>query len=122
MLLPTSLVGSYPQPQWLIDRERLAMMKPDAYLLNLARGEVVDEAALAEALEQDRLAGAGIDVFSQEPVDPASPLLASDKVILSPHVSGGTNESRVRILATTVENVKRVLSGEKPQHVVNGVV
>lgn len=110
-----------PETASLIDREKLAMMKPGAFLLNLARGEVVDEAALAEALEEGRLAGAGIDVFSREPVDPSNPLLASDKVILSPHVSGGTNESRVRMLAITVDNVNRVLSGEKPLYVVNGV-
>jgi phosphoglycerate dehydrogenase-like enzyme len=110
-----------PETTRLIDRERLALMKPGAYLLNLARGEVVDEPALAEALREDRLAGAGIDVFTEEPVIPDNPLLASDKVILSPHVSGGTNESKVRILAITVENVNRVLAGEKPQYVVNGV-
>jgi phosphoglycerate dehydrogenase-like enzyme len=110
-----------PETTRLIDRGRLALMKPGAYLLNLARGEVVDEAALAEALREDRLAGAGIDVFTQEPVDPDNPLLASDKVILSPHVSGGTNESKARILTITVENVNRVLRGEKPLYVVNGV-
>jgi phosphoglycerate dehydrogenase-like enzyme len=110
-----------PQTTRLIDRDRLAMMKPHAYLLNLARGEVVDEAALAEALEEGRLAGAGIDVFTQEPVSPDNPLLASDRVFLSPHVSGGTNESRIRMLAITVDNVNRVLRGEKPLYVVNGV-
>jgi phosphoglycerate dehydrogenase-like enzyme len=87
--------------------------------LNLARGEVVDEAALAEALEQGHLAGAGIDVFTEEPVNPGNPLLVSDKVFLSPHVSGGTNESRLRMITITVENVTRVLSGEKPLYVVN---
>ena len=110
-----------PSTKRLIDRERLALMRPDAYLLNLARGEVVDEAALAEALEKGRLAGAGIDVFSQEPVNPDNPLLGSDKVILSPHISGGTDESRVRMIQVTVENVMRVLSGGKPLYVVNGV-
>jgi phosphoglycerate dehydrogenase-like enzyme len=110
-----------PETTHLIDGEKLALMKPDAYLLNLARGEVIDEEALAEALQEGRLAGAGIDVFTREPVSPDNPLLASDKVFLSPHVSGGTNESRVRILTITVENVMRVLSGEKPLYVVNGV-
>lgn len=110
-----------PETRYLVDRERLAMMKPEAYLLNLARGEVVDEEALAEALQEGRLAGAGIDVFSEEPVNPDNPLLRSDKVILSPHVAGGTNESRVRMLQVTVDNVVRVLSGEKPRFVVNGV-
>ncbi len=110
-----------PETAGLIDGEKLALMKPDACLLNLARGEVVDEDALAEALSQGRLAGAGLDVFTREPVDPGNPLLASDKVFLSPHVSGGTDESRVRMIAVTIENVTRALSGEKPLHVVNGV-
>lgn len=111
-----------PETRHLIDRERIAMMKPGSYLLNLARGEVVDEEALAEALEEGRLAGAGLDVFAEEPVNPSNPLLGSDKVILSPHVAGGTNESRVRMLQVTLENVRRVLSGEKPRFVVNGVL
>ena len=110
-----------PETTRLINRESLALMKPEAYLLNLARGEVVDEGALAEALAEGRLAGAGIDVFSQEPINKDSPLLRSDKVILSPHISGATNESRVRIMAVTIENVNRVLAGGKPLHVVNGV-
>lgn len=110
-----------PETRHLIDRERLALMRPDAYLLNLARGEVVDEEALAEALGEGRLAGAGLDVFAREPVDPENPLLKSDRVILSPHVAGGTNESRVRMLQVTIHNVIRVLSGEKPRFVVNGV-
>lgn len=111
-----------PETRHLIDGEKLALMKPEAFLLNLARGEVVDEEALAEALEEERLAGAGIDVFTQEPIDPADPLLKSPKVILSPHIAGGTNESRIRIITMTIDNVVRVLSGEKPLNVVNGVV
>ncbi len=110
-----------PETRHLIDRERLGLMKPDAYLLNLARGEVVDEEALAEALQEGRIAGAGLDVFAREPVEPDNPLLKSDRVILSPHVAGGTNESRVRMLQVTIDNVMRVLSGEKPRFVVNGV-
>ncbi len=110
-----------PETRHLMDRERLAMMKPGAYLLNLARGEVVDEEALAEALREGRLAGAGIDVFAEEPVNPDNPLLASDRVMLSPHVAGGTDESRVRMLQVTVENVVGALSGGKPRFVVNGV-
>ncbi len=110
-----------PQTRHMIDAGRLALMKPDAYLLNLARGEVVDEEALAAALAEGRLAGAGIDVFTREPVDPGNPLLSSEKVILSPHIAGGTNESRVRMLQVTMENIARVLSGQKPLYVVNGV-
>jgi phosphoglycerate dehydrogenase-like enzyme len=110
-----------PQTRHLISREKLALMKPDAYLLNLSRGEVLDEEALAEALSEGRLAGVGLDVFSEEPINPENPLLGSDKVILSPHVSGGTNESRVRMIDITIGNVVRVLRGEKPLNVVNGV-
>ncbi len=110
-----------PQTRRMIDAGKLELMKPEAYLLNLARGEVVDEAALAAALAEGRLAGAGIDVFAQEPVDPNNPLLSSDRVILSPHVAGGTDESRVRMLQVTMENITRVLRGEKPLYVVNGV-
>ncbi len=111
-----------PETARLINAEKLALMKPEAYLLNLARGEVVDEAALAEALGEGRLGGAGIDVFTREPVEPDNPLLSSDRVILSPHVAGGTDESRVRMITVSIENVTRVLRGEKPLYVVNGVV
>lgn len=111
-----------PETRHLIDADKLAMMKPEACLLNLARGEVVDEQALAEALEKGHLAGAGLDVFSEEPLNPDNPLIGSEKVVLSPHVAGGTNESRVRIIQATMENVVRVLEGGKPENVVNGVV
>ncbi len=110
-----------PGTRHLIDAERLAMMKPSAFLINTARGEVVDEAALAAALAEGRLAGAGLDVFTEEPVDPANPLLGSDRVVLSPHVAGATNESRVRIFQAAMDNLMRFLRGEKPLHVVNGV-
>jgi phosphoglycerate dehydrogenase-like enzyme len=110
-----------PATRYLIDREALAFMKAEAYLLNLSRGEVVDEEALAEALREGRLAGAGIDVFTEEPVNPDNPLLKLDNVILSPHIAGATNESRARIFLATVENINRVLQGEKPINVVNGI-
>ncbi len=110
-----------PATRNLIDRERIALMKPGACLLNLARGEAVDEEALAEALREGRLGGAGIDVYREEPVNPDNPLLKLDNVILSPHIAGATNESRARIFMATIENVNRVLQGEKPINVVNGV-
>jgi glyoxylate reductase len=110
-----------PETRFLIDKERISMMKPGAFLINLARGEVVDEEALAEALREGRLGGAGIDVFSREPVDPDNPLLKLDNVVLTPHTAGGSNESRLRMIQVTIENVARVLAGEKPLHVVNGV-
>ncbi len=110
-----------PETRHLIDGERIGMMKEGAYLINLARGEVVDEEALYRALKEGRLAGAGLDVFSREPVDPDNPLLRLPQVVLTPHTAGGTDESRLRMIQVTVENVRRVLAGEKPLHVVNGV-
>ena len=110
-----------PGTRHLIDAERLSLMKPSAFLINTARGEVVDEAALAAALDEGRLAGAGLDVFTEEPVDPGNPLLKSEKVVLSPHVAGGTNESKARMIQVSMENLLRALRGEKPLFVINGV-
>ncbi len=109
------------QTEKLIGAAELAMMKPGAILLNLARGEVVDEAALADALDSGRLSGAGIDVFSEEPLNPANPLLTAPNVMLSPHIAGTTDESRWRMIEMTLANIQRVLNGEKPRNVVNGV-
>ncbi len=105
----------------LIGSEELAAMKQGSILLNLARGEVVDELALAEALASGHLSGAGIDVFSEEPVNPENPLLAAPNVMLSPHIAGTTDESRGRMIEMTLANIRRVLTGEKPRNVVNGV-
>src|SRR5262245_62720892 len=81
-----------PATRHLIDARRLALMKPTAYLVNVARGPVVDQAALTEALRQGRLQGAGLDVFEREPIDPADPLLRLDNVILAPHALCWTDE------------------------------
>ncbi|MEW5945239.1 MAG: 2-hydroxyacid dehydrogenase [bacterium] len=105
----------------MINAGRLKMMKSSAVLINVARGEVVDEHALAEALKGKRLAGAGIDVFRAEPIAADNPLLGIENAILTPHIAGATNEARQRIINTAIENVARVLRGEKPLHVVNGV-
>ena len=109
------------QTRDMIDEKRLAMMKASAVIINVARGEIIDEGALAKALKNKRLAGAGIDVFSVEPISPDNPLLGLENVILTPHIAGATNEARQRIINVAVENVARVLRGEKPINVVNGV-
>jgi (S)-sulfolactate dehydrogenase len=81
----------------LIDQKRIALMKPDAVLINTARGGVVDEAALAAALKSGRLAGAALDVFTTEPLAPRSPLADCPRLILTPHVAGVTRESNARV-------------------------
>jgi D-3-phosphoglycerate dehydrogenase len=95
----------------LIGAPQLALMKPSAYLVNTARGGIVDEAALYDALTMHRLAGAGLDVFSPEPPDPANPLLRLNQVIASPHMAGVTTEAMQRMAVATVQNLLSVLDG-----------
>ncbi len=110
-----------PETRGLLGADRIASMKPNAIVVNVARGEVVDEEALAAALKEGRLAGAVIDVFSEEPVPADNPLLDAPNVVLTPHTAGATNESRMRIISVAMANIVRVLKGEPPENVVNGV-
>jgi phosphoglycerate dehydrogenase-like enzyme len=103
----------------LIDRSRLGRMKPGAFLINVARGAVVDEAALIEALATGAIAGAGLDVFEKEPVDPANPLLRMENVVLAPHSLCVTEETLAAIAAEVAENVVAALAGQVPQDLVN---
>jgi len=105
----------------MIGERELSLMKFSAIFINVARGECVDEAALARRLREKKLAGAGIDVFSQEPIPRDHPLLGLENVILTPHIAGATIEVRQRVVQMAVANIVRVLQGEKPIHVVNGV-
>lgn len=95
----------------LIGAEAIAAMRPGAILINTARGELVDEAALAVALASGRLRGAGLDVFAQEPVDPANPLLALPNVVVAPHMAWLTPETLDRSLAVAFENCRRLAAG-----------
>ena len=95
----------------LIGAEAIAAMRPGAILINTARGELVDETALAAALASGRLRGAGLDVFAQEPVDPANPLLALPNVVLAPHMAWLTPETLDRSLAAAFENCRRLAVG-----------
>jgi phosphoglycerate dehydrogenase-like enzyme len=106
----------------LVGTRALGLMKPGAYLVNAARGPIVDEAALTEALTSGHLAGAALDVFEVEPLAADSPLRGLDNVYLSPHVAGITVESEAFLLQVVRENVVRVLDGEEPMNVVNNVV
>lgn len=101
------------------DAESLAWMRPTAVLINTARGGIVDTAALVEALQQGLLAGAGLDVLEQEPLDPASPLLRMEQVIVTPHAAWYSEEGRSDLKRRAAEEAVRVLRGERPRHCVN---
>ena len=103
-----------PKTHGIIDAAALAQLPKGAYLINTARGEVVVESALAAALRSGHLAGATIDVFAEEPFPAQSAYLGVPNLILSPHVSGVTRESNLRISTLVAENVQRALKGEKP--------
>ena len=102
----------------LIDARALARMKPTAVLVNTARGELVDEAALAEALHSGRIGGAGLDVLSAEPPPVDHPLLSTPNTVLTPHMAGPTWQSWPRRFGNAYANIARVQRGERPQWVV----
>jgi phosphoglycerate dehydrogenase-like enzyme len=95
----------------LIGRQELRLMKPTAYLINTARGAIVDEAALIEALRHRRIAGAGLDVFTLEPIEPSNPLLQLDNVVCTPHIGFVTQESYEHMLGGAVDNIVNYLEG-----------
>src|SRR5579884_960139 len=101
-----------PQTRHLFDAAMLAHMKPTAYLYNIARGKIVDEAALIAALQAGRLAGAGLDVFETEPLPTDSPLWKMENVIVTPHVAGITPYYFPRAAALFAANLKRYLAGQ----------
>ena len=102
----------------LIDKEKLSLMKPTAYLINCARGGVVDEDALYEFLKEGKIAGAAIDVFEEEPPK-GSKLLDLDNVVLTPHIGANTKEAQIRAGTICAEQVMKVLRGEEPDYWVN---
>jgi D-3-phosphoglycerate dehydrogenase len=104
----------------VIDARRLALMRPRALLVNTARGGLIDEAALATALGEGRLGGAGIDVFAEEPPPADSPLLKAPRLLLSPHNAGVTDESMIRMATEAATNILDVLDGRlDPAVIVN---
>jgi phosphoglycerate dehydrogenase-like enzyme len=101
-----------------IGAAQFRLMKPDAYLVNTCRGPVVDEAALIEALSNGTIAGAGLDVFEQEPPPPENPLFALPNVVLSAHFAGPTQENQYTRFRNAFDNCQRVIRGEKPLWVI----
>lgn len=106
----------------LVDAGALARMKPDAILINASRGPVVDEAALLDALRAGRIAGAGLDVYEEEPLPAGSALRGLDNVFLTPHSAGATSEAQARVFEVVRANVRRALAGEPLFNVVNASV
>lgn len=104
-----------PKTEGLIGRNELSLMKKSAFLINICRGGVVDENALISALEENSIAGAGLDVFTYEPLPAESPLCQLDNVILTPHIGGGTGTSRTLELESALKEMDRILSGHPPQ-------
>ncbi|MFC1987940.1 2-hydroxyacid dehydrogenase [Chloroflexota bacterium] len=103
----------------LIGRRELELMKPTAILINTSKGPVVDEAALIEALQNQRIAGAGLDVFEQEPVDLSNPLLHMEQVVCTPHIAGAARENLSLWVSQSWENIEAVLRGESPAGLVD---
>jgi D-3-phosphoglycerate dehydrogenase len=108
-----------PQTHHLFNRQRFALMKPSAWLINVGRGAVVEETALIDALRGGRIAGAMLDVYEHYRLTPGHPLLALDNVVLTPHLSGMTEESRARMGVAAAEEMLRMLAGQPPKNFVN---
>ncbi len=112
-------VALTPETRGLIGAEELAAMKPGAILVNTARGGIVDEAALARALRDGRLAGAALDVFEREPLPPDSPLLALDGLVVVPHIGSASLATRARMARLSVDNLLAGLEGRPLPHCAN---
>jgi D-3-phosphoglycerate dehydrogenase len=111
-----------PTTHHLIGQEALAAMKSTAYLVNVSRGSVVDEEALTSALEQGKIAGAALDVLSQEPPPPDHPLLTREDVIITPHIAWKSEVAEYNVEMQAVAEARRVLLGQAPRHLLNGEV
>jgi len=107
------------QTRGLIGRAQLEAMRPGAFLLNVARGGIVDEAALAEALRDGHLAGAALDVYSSEPMAPDNPLREAPNVVLTPHLGASTAEAQDRVAIEVAEQIVEALAGGSPPYAVN---
>ncbi|WP_193014831.1 glyoxylate/hydroxypyruvate reductase GhrB [Proteus sp. FME41] len=108
-----------PKTHHLISQKQFSMMKPEAYLINAGRGAVVDEMALINALEQKEIAGAGLDVFEEEPLPASSPLLNMKNVVAVPHIGSATKETRYAMAECAVDNLIAALSDNVKENCVN---
>ncbi|UUZ96329.1 D-2-hydroxyacid dehydrogenase [Paenibacillus sp. P25] len=101
-----------PATEKLLQAERISLMKPTAFLINTSRGPLIDEQALADALNEGRIAGAALDVLSTEPPKADNPLLGARNCLITPHIAWATQEARARLMETAVDNVRHFLAGE----------
>jgi D-3-phosphoglycerate dehydrogenase len=108
-----------PETHRLFDRRRIEAMRPTAWLINVGRGPVIEETALIEALRNKKLAGAMLDVYEHYRLEPGHPLFALDNVVLTPHLSGMTVESRARMSLAAAQEMLRMLAGDAPRNFVN---
>ena len=108
------------ETEGFINARTLGLMKPSAILVNTSRGPVIDEPALIEALQNKQIAGAGLDVFTAEPLETDSPLLSLDNVVLTSHIAGVTLDTWSRRIAFGFANIERVADGQKPESVIGG--
>ena len=108
-----------PETKGIVGKKEFEMMKSTAYLINAARGEVVNEADLIDALQKKTIAGAGLDVFEQEPPAKDNPLFQLDNVILTPHNAALTKECTIRMAVHAAMGIDDVLSGRTPKWLVN---
>jgi D-3-phosphoglycerate dehydrogenase len=111
-----------PETRHIVDASRLALMKPTAFLVNTARGPVVDQAALVEALESGRIAGAGLDVLDPEPPPLEAPILRLPNVILAPHALAWTDQCFAALGEGCMQSMRAVARGDAPANVVNAAV
>jgi phosphoglycerate dehydrogenase-like enzyme len=111
---------STPETRNLLDAPAFAQMKDGAMLINTARGAVVDHDALADALRSGKLAGAGLDVFPEEPRIPAE-LLAMDNVVCTPHIGSNTAQTRADMATACARQILDALAGKRPENIVNGI-
>lgn len=107
-----------PETENLVNVQRLEQMKPTAFVINTSRGAVVDNAALSEALNAGKIAGAGLDVLEVEPPPMSNPLMTAKNCYITPHISWATRSARARLMNTVAENIKAWMAGQ-PQNVVN---
>jgi D-3-phosphoglycerate dehydrogenase len=115
------VVALTPQTRGLLDADMLGRMPDGSYLVNAARGGIVDETAMLQQIQSGHLAGAALDVYATEPLPLDSPLRSEDRILLSPHAGGATREAQGRLINAVIANVRRAVTGEPVIDVVNGL-